>query len=110
MPTASETFWSSVLREVANSKRTRRPRLDRGYDLTPEQQLDYFDRSQTDNCEICQRPASDSHRGVLALDHDHETGKVRGLLCGACNKALGFFQDDIDVMAAAIEYIKRSRA
>lgn len=42
----------------------------------------------------------------LVVDHDHETGFVRGILCHPHNVALGFFSDNIAHMAAAIEYLK----
>lgn len=42
----------------------------------------------------------------LAVDHDHESGKIRGLLCQRCNQGLGHFQDDTDRMQSAINYLK----
>jgi len=43
---------------------------------------------------------------ALAVDHDHETDKNRGLLCGLCNKAIGLLQDDPIIIEAALEYVK----
>jgi hypothetical protein len=42
----------------------------------------------------------------LVVDHNHETGKVRGLICNPCNCALGFVRDEPDTMLRLIEYLK----
>jgi hypothetical protein len=59
-------------------------------------------KAQNNQCKICLNETS------LDVDHDHRTGVVRGLLCKACNKALGFFQDDHGLLEKAIEYLKSS--
>ena len=62
-------------------------------------------------CAICRKPETGTS-GVkrtlreLAVDHDHTTGAVRGLLCHKCNAALGCFNDNIDLLEAAKEYLK----
>lgn len=66
-------------------------------------------------CAICSQPEMlmDETTGLtlrLAVDHDHETGEVRGLLCNNCNRALGLLKDSTTVLAAAIRYLlKRSQ-
>jgi len=65
-------------------------------------------------CAVCSRPESKRHSRSneplqLSVDHDHETGAVRGLLCGACNMALGLLQDEPDRLRAAIEYLEVER-
>ena len=44
----------------------------------------------------------------MFIDHCHETGKVRGLLCSKCNIALGNFDDDIETLKRAISYLSLS--
>jgi len=46
-------------------------------------------------------------KGRLYVDHDHKTGKVRQLLCGACNSLLGYAEDKIETLEAAIAYLKK---
>lgn len=41
----------------------------------------------------------------VAVDHDHKTGKVRGLLCGGCNRAIGYFKENINSIQNSITYI-----
>jgi hypothetical protein len=58
-------------------------------------------------CAICFRPESEDK--MLAVDHDHESGVVRGLLCQQCNMGLGKFKDDPEVLANAIKYVLNAR-
>jgi hypothetical protein len=63
---------------------------------------------QGGGCYIC--GATTSFGGVrLAVDHDHETGKVRGILCKACNVALGQFRDNPEFCDKAAEYLRTPR-
>lgn len=55
-------------------------------------------------CAACGVP---DERGSLHVDHCHETGKVRGLLCGNCNRAIGLFQDNPAALRAAAEYLEK---
>ena len=47
---------------------------------------------------------------VVAIDHDHVTGNIRGLLCNACNKGLGLFGDDIKKLTNAIKWLEMKNA
>jgi hypothetical protein len=55
-------------------------------------------------CAICSKPDEVEGRR-MAIDHNHDTGAVRGLLCGNCNRGLGNFQDDIDMLKKATDYL-----
>lgn len=64
--------------------------------------------AQSGVCAICARPEHRLHRGkprALAVDHNHETGKVRALLCGDCNIALGLFEEQPDRLTLAAQYL-----
>lgn len=58
---------------------------------------------QNNKCAICGDVESSGRR--LAIDHDHETGKVRALLCSKCNRGLGFFRDSAYLLKKASEYL-----
>jgi len=58
--------------------------------------------SQKGRCFICGRVED-----IFHIDHCHKTGKVRGLLCGSCNRALGLFKDNPDNLKKAIEYLMK---
>lgn len=62
-------------------------------------------------CAICGETdwAGGRHAGSPHVDHDHDTGAVRGLLCGSCNTGLGQFKDDPARLRAAVEYLERQR-
>lgn len=76
------------------------------YGLTGEQWFAMF-KAQGECCAIC-RSTDRGGPQDWATDHDHATGKVRGILCHRCNKALGLFKDNPDVMRQAALYIERS--
>lgn len=59
-------------------------------------------------CRICLRHKSDVRQGILVVDHDHRTNKVRGLLCHNCNTAIGLFKEDQTALLRAIQYLKRN--
>lgn len=61
---------------------------------------------QKGQCAICQTVPSGGE--PLAVDHDHATGAVRGLLCRSCNVGLGFFRDQTVSLARAIVYLQES--
>lgn len=62
--------------------------------------------SQNNSCAICKKH-KDEFTKALAVDHCHTTGKVRGLLCTNCNRALGNIRDSIDGLKNAILYLEK---
>lgn len=68
--------------------------------------------SQGNVCAICGQPEQVKRDGkikALAVDHDHATLKVRGILCQACNKALGLLKDDVNLFQKSIEYLLKHK-
>lgn len=89
---------------------TRKSALKHNYGLTVE---DYnrILKQQYGVCAICNKPETQHScpKGKvdsLRVDHDHKTGKVRGLLCSKCNFGISQFNDDIELMKIAINYLK----
>lgn len=56
-------------------------------------------------CAICQSSLVGVISPNVCVDHDHITGTIRGLLCGKCNRGLGHFNDDPNLLIAAISYL-----
>jgi hypothetical protein len=56
-------------------------------------------------CAICKKPPTAGRGRRLMVDHDHQTGRIRGLLCHGCNNGLGDFCESADILRAAIEYV-----
>lgn len=84
----------------------------RTYGLTNAQVQEMFTKAG-DRCEICGGEGfimdNMRHKTKLAVDHDHSTGKVRGLLCHNCNRGLGLFQDSEDFLENALTYLRRNK-
>jgi len=76
----------------------------KGINFTVEQYQELL-KKQNGVCAICGAEKNKNNTS-LCVDHDHKTGKIRGLLCHLCNTAIGKFNDDILMLEKAIEYIK----
>lgn len=65
--------------------------------------------AQGHRCAVCNEPETVA-RGdrvmFLAIDHCHNTGRIRGLLCSNCNRAIGLLKDNVDVLRKAIDYLE----
>ena len=62
--------------------------------------------SQGGVCATCNNECTSGNH--LAVDHCHSTGKVRGLLCGSCNRALGLLKDDPKILSNLLDYLNKS--
>lgn len=73
------------------------------YGLSVDEYLAMYS-NQNGKCAICKKVPS-TKRG-LHIDHCHETGKVRGLLCHGCNVGIGNFKHNVDLIESAIIYLR----
>lgn len=92
------------IRKRFRSPEGRNKYLKRNYGITLEEYDEMFDE-QNGVCAICGGISRDGKR--LSVDHDHETGKVRELLCMNCNTALGMLQDNVQIVLAAAQYLTK---
>lgn len=102
--TTSFRKWREVNGPTTQA-RNRRVALDRWFKLTEDDYRSML-AAQSGGCAICGREAGDAKRR-LYVDHCHETGLIRGLLCANCNTGLGMFADNQERMMKAIEYLAR---
>lgn len=75
----------------------------RKYGITPEEWREIYGK-QEGRCAICADVLEQGSRKT-ATDHDHDTGKVRGILCWRCNPLLGWARESVDVLEKAIDYL-----
>ena len=85
-------------------RRNRRKHLFRKHRLTIAQ-YDQMLQAQGGVCAICHQPEMVERNRHLAVDHDHRTGRIRGLLCLRCNRGLGLFLDLPERLRAAASYL-----
>ena len=79
------------------------------YGITPDTYARML-QQYNDVCAICKQPETRIVKGSLSslsVDHDHETGNIRGLLCDSCNKVLGLFQDAPMLFRSAADYLEQ---
>ena len=89
------------------AERDRSNYLQRTFGITPEQ-YDEMYAEQEGCCAICGVHQSEVTRR-FAVDHDHQTGKVRALLCQPCNTGIGLLQDNYDTILRAADYLRAAK-
>jgi hypothetical protein len=88
-----------VMTEEERQRKILARHMKRHYDIDLEEYERLYEQ-QEGRCKICKEP-----KNRLGVDHCHETGKVRGLLCRKCNAGIGMLNDDPNLVRAALEYL-----
>jgi Recombination endonuclease VII. len=104
---AHAKYMAKPLAERRKNSRTRG--LKHKYKLTPEE-YDVMRANQNNSCAICGRSFVGLRPSDICIDHDHRTGKIRGLLCGHHNRGLGLFDDSPEHLRAAADYVEWHRS
>lgn len=81
-------------------------KLKRTYGISYQEYLTILEVQQN-SCAICGVDQEDVSR-AFAVDHCHDTGKIRGLLCSNCNTGIGNLRDDVGLLQRAIEYLNNA--
>lgn len=103
----SQCSRSAAAKYIEGKGGNRNHNLYRKYGITEVAYEVYF-KLQNGLCAICMKSAENELHGVFSVDHNHDTGKIRGLLCRSCNLGLGKFSDDPTVLQKAIDYLDRN--
>jgi hypothetical protein len=74
------------------------------YGITRDEYEEKF-KQQEGCCAICSHQHQAGRRTGLVVDHDHKTGKFRGLLCHSCNRGIGLLKEDVKILNSAIKYL-----
>lgn len=91
-----------------NPEFRRAQHLRRYYDMTLDEYQAMLN-AQKGVCKACGKTETRTAQGTIChlhVDHDHKTGRIRGLLCNRCNMALGYAQDDPNILEALASYIR----
>lgn len=102
---AYQKDWRSKHRRATRGEYSFKLNLRDRFGLTVEQYNSMLE-AQGGVCAICKRP---KRKRRLAVDHDHKTGMIRGLLCSPCNTSLGGFGDNSETLTNAIVYLEKHR-
>jgi hypothetical protein len=104
--------WEEALRQAELRREHAKRRTEdysrfMNYDISPVEYGILF-AQQNGVCAICREPGRTAYRSKdLCVDHDHKTGRVRALLCGGCNSAIGFLRESPLLARAAATYLEQ---
>jgi hypothetical protein len=98
MPTGERAYRWKGGGEASYARRIQKERAE---------QIKIAGRPVPPECELCLTPASELKK-ALHFDHNHETGKFRGWLCGSCNSALGLAKESPELLNKMIKYIEKN--
>jgi hypothetical protein len=107
--------WNAQNKEHVHSYNQMRKNSDSHYDVKRHlkevygislEEYNEILAKQSGVCAIC---GEETHRKKLFVDHDHDSGAIRGLLCQQCNTALGMVSDNIDTLSTMISYLISSK-
>lgn len=101
-----KTCYNEYMREYGKTPQFHDGHLRRSFGITLEV-YEMLLKAQCGVCAICGKTCKTGKR--LGVDHDHETGAIRGLLCLRCDTALGQVDDNIDTLKKMIAYLTRGR-
>ena len=98
-----ETYRQEAIESAKATRVTRTPLHRKHVEYGVEE--DVLERLMDAGCAICGANPHVDSTVKLKVDHDHRTGRVRGILCSSCNLGLGHFHDDLIVISEAIRYL-----
>ncbi len=103
-----EFYRNDPVKRKASKKYHRKYWLMKQFGLTPDD-YDRMLNEQNNGCAICGADDPRNKRDHFAIDHDHETDEIRGLLCQGCNTGIGLLGDDIERLEAAAAYLRKHK-
>lgn len=111
----TDPVWRDRQLEISRAWRVNNPErffwsvrnatLKAKYGITHDQYIALF-RKQGNKCAVCGRTKSGGN-GYMAVDHDHRTGKVRGILCQPCNTSIGKMNEDPQLLRKLANYVEK---
>jgi len=106
-PDRRATYQAAYRKRPERKRMMRDAYYRRTYGISADE-VDEMLEAQSGGCAICGEKAE--RLASMHVDHDHEHGHLRGLLCSTCNQGLGHFRDDPAVLLRAIVYLRQRRA